>query len=346
LVVGIGVIGCGSISWYHLRAIQSLESAEIVAAYNRSPGPRARFGTEAGLSSGSLYSDASELFGHDGLDAVVVCLPNSMHSKVSVEAMEAGLHVLCEKPMATSLAEAERMVGAAERYDRKLLIGLTRRFTGESVAAKRVVDGGGLGEVYYSKAGWMRRSGIPGWGSQFTRRDLAGAGPIYDIGVHALDNACWLMSDFEAEKVLASSYSRLGPMRRGLGDWGVHDFDGYFDVEDLAAALIKMRSGVTVVFEVSWAAHVPRSRYNVRVLGEEAGLDLETMMLYTDGEVDVPIAYEETDPYLEEMRHFVDCVEGDVVPLTAPEEMLELQAMLDMILLSSGEDRVVRRSEV
>jgi len=124
------VIGCGSISWYHLRAIQSLESAEIVAAYNRSPGPRARFGAEAGLSSGSLYSDVSELFGYDGVDAVVVCLPNSMHSKVSVEAMEAGLHVLCEKPMATSLAEAERMVGAAERYDRKLLTGLTRRSPG------------------------------------------------------------------------------------------------------------------------------------------------------------------------------------------------------------------------
>lgn len=346
MVVGIGVIGCGSISWYHLRAIQSLGSAEIVAAYNRSPGPRERFGAEAGLSSGSLYSDVSELLGHEGLDAVVVCLPNSMHSGVSVEAMEAGLHVLCEKPMATSLAEAERMVEAAERYDRKLLIGLTRRFTGESVAAKRVVDGGGLGDVYYSKAGWVRRNEIPGWGSQFTRRELAGAGPIYDIGVHALDNACWLMSNFEAEKVLASSYSRLGPKRKGLGDWGAHDFDGYFDVEDLAAALIKMRSGATVAFEVSWAAHVPQSRYTVRVLGEEAGLDLETMMLYTDGEVDVPIAYEETDPYLEEMRHFVDCIENDKVPLTAPAEMLELQATLDMILLSSGEDRVVRRSEV
>jgi len=346
LVVGLGVIGCGSISWYHLRAIQSLESAVIVAAYNRSPGPRARFGAEAGLSSGSLYSDVSELFGYDGLDAVVVCLPNSMHSKVSVEAMEAGLHVLCEKPMATSLAEAERMVGAAERYDRKLLTGLTRRFTGESVAAKRVMDGGGLGEVYYSRAGWVRRSGIPGWGSQFTRRELAGAGPIYDIGVHALDNACWLMSDFMADRVLASSYSKLGPRRKGLGDWGVHDFDGYFDVEDLAAALVKMRSGVTVVFEVSWAAHVHGPRYTVRVLGEEAGLDLETMTLYTEGELDVPIEYEEADPYLEEMRHFVDCVEGGGAPLTAPGEMLELQAMLDMILLSGGEDRVVRRSEV
>ncbi len=107
-----------------------------------------------------------------------------------------------------------------------------------------------------------------------------------------------------------------------------------------------MRSGVTVVFEVSWAAHVPGPRYTVRVLGEEAGLDLETMTVYKDGEVDVPIAYEEADPYLEEMRHFVDCVKGGEAPLTAPGEMLELQATLDMILISGREDRVVRRSEL
>ena len=348
MVVKVGMIGCGTISRYHLKQIQALGSIEVVAAYNRSSGLREDFGREAGLSSGSLYSDVGEMLKHPGLVSVINCLPNSMHSSVSVDAMETGLHVLCEKPMATSLDEARQMLDAARRNDVKLVIGLTLRFRGTTVAAKKVVEKGVLGDVYYANAGWMRRNGIPGWGSQFTRQDLAGAGPIYDIGVHALDTTCWLMSDFEADQVLASSYAKLGPSKKGLGDWGVPNLDGYFDVEDLSSAIIKMRSGATIAFEVSWAANIPKTQFTVRLMGEKAGVDLESMKVHSTGEteMDEPIEFTPTDAYYEEMKHFVDCIQNDKEPITTPSQMLELQATLDMILMSSRENRVVKRKEV
>lgn len=348
MVIKVGMIGCGTISRYHLRKTLELEEIEVVAAYNRGTKNREEFGKEAGLPSGSLYSDYSKMIKHPDLDSVINCLPNSMHSNVSVEALEAGLHVLCEKPIATSLAEARAMVDAASKNDKKLFIGLTRRFKGEVAAAKKVIDGGALGDVYYSKAAWMRRNGIPGWGSQFTRKDLAGAGPIYDIGVHALDTACWLMSDFAPDQVLASTYTKHGPHRRGLEDWGTPDFDGYFDVEDLSTAIIKMKSGAMISFEVSWAAHIPRERITARLVGDKAGFDLETMILHTtkDEEIDTPIEFEPGDAYLEEMKHFIDCINNDVEPMTTPNQMLELQKMLDMILLSGEENRLVKASEI
>jgi predicted dehydrogenase len=349
MVVKIGMIGCGTISRYHLRKIQELDSIEVVAAYNRGKANRLEFGRDAGLSSDDLYSDVSNLIKHPGLDAVINCLPNSMHSGVSVEALEHGLHVLCEKPMATSLKEAQEMIDAAKRNDKKLFIGLTRRFKGEVIAAKGIIEDGTLGDIYYANSAWMRRNGIPGWGSQFTRKDMAGAGPIYDIGVHALDTTCWLMDDFEAEQVLASSYTKHGPYRRGLEDWGTPDWNGYYDVEDLSSAIIKMKSGTTINFEVSWAAHIPYERITAKLVGEKAGFDIESMMLYTtkdEKEIDTLIPHENTDAYLLEMQHFVECIKNDKEPITTPQQMLELQAMLDMILLSSSENRVIKRNEI
>ena len=348
MVLKVGLLGCGDIAWYHMKQIQAHEDAVLEAVYNRGRERLERLGSAAGLKEEGLFSDVGRMLDEADLDAVVNCLPNSLHSSVSVAALDAGLHVLCEKPMATSYSEAELMVDASRRNNRKLLIGLTRRFRGESMAAKQLVLDGVLGDVYYSKAGWMRRNGIPGWGSWFTRSELAGAGPVYDIGVHALDLTCWLGGNFDVDQVLASSYAKFGPKRKGFGDWGTVNESGYYDVEDLASALLKMRDGSTVAFEVSWAAHVASSEFNVMVLGDEAGLDMNEMMLHsTDGsEADTPIRFEKTDPYEEEMRHFIDCILNDSEPLTKPDEMLGLQRMLDMILLSARENRVVKSSEV
>ncbi|MCW4013194.1 MAG: Gfo/Idh/MocA family oxidoreductase [Candidatus Bathyarchaeota archaeon] len=348
MVVKIGLLGCGDIAWYHMRQIQAHDDAVLSAVYNRGRERLEKLGAAAGLTDDSLFTDVDRMFAEAELDAVVNCLPNRLHSTVSVAAFNAGLHVLCEKPMATSLSEAKAMVDAARKNKRKLLIGLTKRFQGDSIAAKQLVMNGTLGDVYYSKAGWMRRNGIPGWGSWFTRRELAGAGPIYDIGVHALDLTCWLGGNFDVDQVLASSYAEFGPEKRGYGDWGTVNESGYYDVEDLASAFIKMKDGSTVAFEVSWAANVPSSEFSVMVLGDKAGLDMSKLMIHsTNGsEVNAPLEYKETDSYWEEMSHFIDCIVNDREPVTKPDEMLGLQRMLDMILLSARENRVVKASEV
>jgi predicted dehydrogenase len=242
--------------------------------------------------------------------------------------------------MAMNYEEAEKMIKASVKSGRKLQIGLQNRFRGESQALKERIDRGILGDVYYSKCGWLRRSGLPPWGSWFMRRKDSGGGPTMDIGVHVLDLAFWLMSDFSVKTVYASSYSRLAS-RRSRGS-------GVFDVEDLASALIKMENGATVMFEASWVTHIEGPRFYVELMGENAGVDYTSTTFYgMDGEkpVDEKVPYKEVNPYLEEMMHFLDCIIFDQPPLTKPDELLGLQLILDMINKSSHEDRVVYSSE-
>ena len=347
--LGFGVIGCGSIGKHHLKQLKQIERAKVAAACDIDASTLAEFGQLAGLPRESLHNDYAELLERDDVDAVVVCLPNRLHSPVTVEALEAGKHVLCEKPMAVNLREAERMVEAAERTGRKLQVGLQNRFRGDSQALKSHVERGELGEIYFAKCGWLRRSGIPGWGSWFTRRRDAGAGPIYDIGVHALDLTLWLMDNFQPAEAYASSYMKFGPEKKGLGGWGVTNPEGYYDVEDHASAMLRMADGATVVFEVSWASHIEREQLFVEVLGDEAGLSLESATIFTteDGApVDRRIEFEERNAYLDETEHFIDCILHDGEPLTRPEQLLGLQRALDMILKSSQEGRLVKAEEV
>lgn len=348
-VVRVGVIGCGGIGRYHLKRLVQIDSVKVEAACDVNPSALERFGNEAGLPKRSLYKDYIHLLKQSDVDAVVVSLPNRLHSTVTVEAFEAGKHVYCEKPMAVNLSEARRMVEAAEKSGGKLLIGLQYRFRGDSQALVRHVENGELGDIYYAKCGWLRRSGIPGWGSWFTRRNDAGAGPIYDIGVHILDLTLWLMSNFEPAAAYASSYATFGPEKRGLSQWGTPEPDGFFDVEDLATALLKMKNGASVSFEVSWASHIAEPTMYSILMGDKAGLDFEQASIYTTEEgahVDKKIHFDEVDPYLVALNHFIDCILKDEEPLTQPEEMLGLQKALDMVLRSSLENRVVSVDEV
>lgn len=346
--VKIGIIGTGAISYYHLKQIQAIPHAKITAAYNRTLVNLRKFAQQAQLPESSQYTDYDEFLEHRELDAVINCLPNSLHAQTTIDALNSDKHVLCEKPMATNYSDAKKMVKAANKNKKKLLIGLTRRFSGDVQHAKRVAENGELGDIYYINVAWMRRSGIPGWGSWFTREKDAGAGPIYDIGVHVLDTALWIADNFEPEQALASSYAKFGPDKKALGDWGTHNHEGYYDVEDLSSALIKMKNGATVSFEVSWAAHVPRSQFSVMLLGEKAGLDMETMTLHSAEavEIDRKLEYTKTDAYYEEMKHFTECIIKDESPVTTPDQMLNLQKTLDMILLSCRENRAVNADEI
>jgi len=347
--VGFGIIGCGGIGLSHLRRLLQMDEAEVKAGCDVNPASLATFGDRTGLPKSSLYGDYRELLKRDDVDAALVCLPNRLHSPVTVEAFEAGKHVYCEKPMATSLAEAQAMVDAAERSGGKLMVGVQSRFRGDVQALKRRIDTGVLGEVYYAKCAWMRRSGLPGWGSWFTTRADAGAGPIYDIGVHVLDLTLWFMGNFRPAAAYASSYAKFGPARRGLSGWGTHHTEGVFDVEDLSTALLRMEGGASVAFEVSWVSHIEKPRIAVELMGADGGFSLETATIYTTEEgshVDSKVHFDEVDMYLASLKHFVECIQEDGEPMTRPDEMLGLQRALDMILKSATEERLVTADEV
>lgn len=339
-----GVIGCGSIGKVHIQKLRAV-GAEVVAACdideNELKYVKNTFGIE------HVYTDYRDLIARGDLDAVVVATPNNLHCRMTVDALKEGKHVLCEKPPALSAREVSEMFEAARRHGRSLLIGLTMRFRGDSRALKKYVDEVGIGEAYYARATLLRRSGIPGYGSWFTRKAEAGSGPLYDIGVHALDLTMWLMGNFEAHEVFASTYAKFGPRGIGLGTWGKPVPGGPFEVEDFAAAYIRMRNGATVYLEVSWASHT-NDAFSVLILGDRAGLEFPGARVYSrEGVlVDKQLKFSEEDPYLAEAAHFKEVVERGVEPVTKPSEMVALQATLEAGLKSALEGRPVRLAEI
>ena len=334
--VKVAVIGCGSIGPFHAASYSALENAELIAACDINEAAMKSLGDQYGLDK--LYANYEDLLADEDIDAVSVCVPNRLHSIMTIAALQAGKHVLCEKPTATSTLEVEEMFEAQAKASKKLMVGLTRRFGADANLLKAHVEAGELGQIYYAKCGYLRRSGIPGMGSWFTTKSEGGAGPIYDIGVHTLDLTLWFMDNFKPASVLAASYAKFGPLGKGGGDWGTPVPGGPYDVEDLGTALIRMQDGASVAFEASWAAHVGAGQFYSTLIGDKAGADLGTMTIFTEEQghfVDKKLHSQTNDPYLAEAKHFVECIIEDKEPVTTADQMVGLQKALDAILKSA-----------
>ena len=243
MTIRVGVVGLG-VGRAHARAYHASELADLVAICDLNETLLTKY--KAMYPQASTYRDYEEMFAEGGLDAVSVALPNNLHAPVTIAALRAGLDVLCEKPMATNAAQAEDMLRAAREAGRKLMIHFNYRFSPQSQFAKRYVDEGHLGQVYYAQTRWLRVRGIPKMGGWFGVKRSSGGGPLIDLGVHRLDLAMWLMGYPRAVSVSAVTYDLLGArLAREAG--------ASYDVEDLAAALIRLEDGATLNLEVSWA---------------------------------------------------------------------------------------------
>jgi predicted dehydrogenase len=205
-------------------------------------------------------------------------VPTFLHAPITIAALQRGMHVLSEKPMARSADEAHAMVEAARKAERVLDIAFNHRQRGDIQKLKGVMDAGRLGRPYYAKAWWLRRSGIPTLGSWFTRSELAGGGPLVDIGVHVLDYALFLLGNPAVTAVSASTYDHLG--RSG---WGSHTSwsksggteSRTFDVEDLATVFMRLEDGGTLLLEASWAAHrADGDEFGITLYGTDGGAEL------------------------------------------------------------------------
>jgi len=225
----------------------------------------------------NVYSTYEELLANTDVDLVSIAVPNYLHLPVTLAAIKAGKHVLVEKPIARTGAEGEEMVRAAKEAGVILAMAFNRRARADMQVLKRHIDEGGLGKIYYAKAFWMRRSGIPGLGSWFTSKELAGGGPLIDLGVHVLDMALWLMGNPTVRSVSAATDAALGP--QGKGQWGgnrftVHENQPY-EVEDLATAFIRLEDGSTLQLEASWAGYSGHTdEFGVYLMGEKGGAEL------------------------------------------------------------------------
>ncbi|KUM35218.1 Gfo/Idh/MocA family oxidoreductase [Arthrobacter sp. EpRS71] len=273
----VGVVGIGWAGQQHLKAYSNIPGVEIVAVAGMEQDLLAQLKEEYSIPHAfARWEDMIEL---EGLDAVSVAVPTFLHAPIAIASLERGLHVLSEKPLARNAVEGQQMVDAARKAGRVLDVAFNHRRRGDIQALKEVIDAGTLGRPYYAKASWLRRQGIPMLGSWFTNPELAGGGPLADIGVHVLDYSLHLLGEPKVLAVSASTHSELGP--RGLGGnarYTASNSSHKFEVEDFASAFIRLEGGGTLILEAGWATYRDeRDLMDFTVYGTDGGADLRSV---------------------------------------------------------------------
>jgi predicted dehydrogenase len=281
-----GVVGLGWAGQQHMDAYAHLPGVELVAIAGMEDEPRAALGEKYGIMR--LYRDWKELVADGELDVVSVAVPTFLHAPIAVGALDAGIHVLSEKPIARTGPEAESMVEAAHRAGRVLEVAFNHRRRGDIQALKAAIDSGQIGRPYHARAVWLRRAGIPALGSWFTNREMAGGGPLIDIGVHVLDYALHLFGEPRVTAVSAVTHSELGVRGRGGAAGNKQDVGSAYEVEDLASLLLRLEGGGSIVLETSWAAYRPAGdEFGITLYGTEGGADLRVVDYAPAGELTI-----------------------------------------------------------
>jgi predicted dehydrogenase len=339
----VGVVGLG-MGQVHIAGYQTNPRAEVVAIADPDAVRLQQTGDKYGVSR--RYHTAQEMLDSESLDVVSVATPNRYHLPITLAALDAGCHVLCEKPMAMNADEALRMRSGAESRSRRLMINFSYRFTEPSMALKGVVDRGELGEIYFGRTVWHRRRGMPGFGGWFGQRALAGGGPLIDLGVHRLDLALWLMGYPRPAWIMGATYDHLATALAA-------EAGAAFDVEDLAAGMIRFAGGSSLLVEASWTAHIgERELMETRLYGTRAGLvqrnvsegyQFEAEVFLERGGAHFDMKLHEPMPATPTpMSHFVDAIlEGKPHIATAEEGVIVMQ-ILDALYLSAAEGRPVQ----
>lgn len=270
----VGIVGCGAIAnGKHLPAMKKLGKFEIVAFCDILEERARKAKSEYGTPDARVYTDYRELVKEE-LDAVYVLTPNNAHAPVTVAALKAGKHVMCEKPMAKTYAEAKEMLDTAKETVKLLTIGYQNRYRSDSRYLKAACQNGDLGEIYFAKAHALRRRAVPTWGV-FLDEEKQGGGPLIDIGTHALDLTLWMMDNYEPVSVTGSVFRKLADQKDTGNAWGDWDPEK-FTVEDSAFGFIKMKNGATITLETSWALNTLEvDEAKTSLCGTKAGADMK-----------------------------------------------------------------------
>ncbi|TJY42407.1 Gfo/Idh/MocA family oxidoreductase [Cohnella pontilimi] len=340
--VRIGLIGAGNIGNVHLQEFGKLGSecqfTVITDVYRPLAEQRAQqYGIPVVLDT------PEEVFLREDVDAVIIGVPNAFHAPLTIAALEHGKHVLVEKPMGLNSEAAKDIVRAQQRTGKTVMVAHQMRWEWLPLQMKAQIDRGEMGRIYTAKTGWFRRKGIPGWGTWFTRHEQAGGGPLIDIGVHMLDLAFFLMGEPKPVSVYGAAYAEFGPKRKGIGTWGKPDWNGVYDVEDLATAIIKMEDGSSLTLEVSWAVHMDTDNEPfLHLMGSEGGVALRGLQgkFLTerfDQAMEVPLLTPADDEgaRVRLSRHFLECVRDGKQPTTSADTGLRSNLIIDAIYESS-----------
>lgn len=335
----VAIVGCGGIAQAHMSAFKNIDNVEVVAGVDilqdRLDNMKEKWGVK------KLYTDWKKMLKEIKPDAVDVCTPNGVHAPACIDASNAGCHVITEKPMAMSPAECQKMIDAASKAKKKLVVGFQYRYHPNTQIIKRAFDEGILGNIMFVKCRALRRRGIPNWGV-FGRKELQGGGPMIDIGVHVIEMAHYAIGAPKPVAAMGKTWTYMGNKPSDVASmWPNWDWKTY-TVEDLAIGQIRFNNGVLMQIEASFAAHIEKDIWDFEVIGDKGGARWETGSVFTDragtmvncvpgftGNGDFGAMFDS------KLRNFIDgCLYNK--PLTAPGEAgIAVQKILDGVYRSS-----------
>ncbi|NUK30269.1 Gfo/Idh/MocA family oxidoreductase [Parageobacillus sp. VR-IP] len=295
----------------------------------------------------NVFTDYEQMLAEVDIDAVSVCTPNKFHYPATIAALKAGCHVLCEKPPAMTVVEAEEMAYEAEKAGKILTYGFHYRHAPQVEVLKRFIDAGELGDIYAARVIAMRRRGIPGWGV-FTNKELQGGGPLIDIGVHMLDTALYLMGYPEPDTVFGVTYQKIGN-RPGVGIMGAWDWKN-FSVEDMARGMITFKNGSSILLEAAFAANTEKiDEMSVTLMGDRGGADVFPLKIYQekyDTLIDITPSYLPKKGFHElEIERFVDACLTGREPLSTPKQGVRLQQIINGLYKSAAKGEAIKLGE-
>lgn len=339
LRVGIAGLNMGR---SHLRRYLECGRADVVAVCDIDQARLDRVAEEFDVPYRT--AEFEDLLARQEVQAVSIATPNVLHASMTVAALKAGKHVLCEKPPALNRRQAQRMYRAAKTARRVLLINLSYRYKAEVRWLKAMAEAGELGEAYFARTVWHRRRGVPRRDT-FTTKAVSGGGPLIDLGVHRLDLALWLMGYPKPVSVTGATYQTFVDEYRRAGQ--------HYDVEDLAVGFVRFENGATLVVEASFDVNAPKGEYmQTQIYGTRAGLfqqnvdegyEFEAWMVRR--QANGFAVMRPTDlrmPGVTGPAHLTECVLDGVKPLVKPAEAIRLAAILDGLYRSAATGRVVR----
>lgn len=345
--VRIGIVGVGTIAKQaHLPSYANREDVDVVAfadpEVERVQMEAEIFAIDSHRPVPNVYKDAIDMLNNENLDAVSICTPNTSHVSLAIEALEAGVHVLLEKPMGIQLSDADALVAKTQQSKKVLMVGMSHRYRQDVEFMKRYVDHGDLGDIYYVKTRILRRRGTPkGW---FTDKNMSGGGPLMDIGVHALDLAWWMVGMPQAKSV-------NGYLTKGVDNVPI-DFhqtwtasssgnqnNEIYDTEDFASSFIRFENGLVLQMEVAWSLHGSEDdALKLDIFGSKGGLSLSPLRFYStehNGLSTHAVSVDMGSFYQREIDHFLHCVQNGATPISDVHQGRNIVAMLEGIATSS-----------
>ncbi|MCL2512939.1 MAG: Gfo/Idh/MocA family oxidoreductase [Oscillospiraceae bacterium] len=339
------IIGTGCISNEHINGYINNPNTELYALCDINPERVSAMAEKYGIPSGRTFTDKNEMLkALPEIDAVSVCTWNSAHAECSIAALEAGKHVLCEKPMAMNAREAEAMKAAADKAGKLLMIGFVRRHGNDAKLILDYAKTGFFGDIYYAKAAYLRRHGCPGgW---FGDKSRSGGGPLIDLGVHVIDLVRYLLGNPKPVSIYGATFQKLlnrPNVKTSVGytsaEAGNNDI---FDVEDLASALIRFAGGAVLSVEASFSLNIKSGRGDIELFGTKAGATLDPIEFFTEMNgymVDVNFPMKTSlsfdGLFKNEINHYVDCIVNGTECIAPAEDGVQMMRILDGVYESA-----------